>query len=34
MKKKTHVWIEGARHDLKNRDAEVGEIIANWIIAR
>jgi hypothetical protein len=34
MNKKTHVWIEGARHDLKNRDAEVGEIIANWIIAR
>ena len=33
MKKKTHVWIEGARHDLKNRDAEVGEIIANWITA-
>ena len=34
MNKKTHVWIEGARHDLKNRDAEVGEIIANWIIAQ
>jgi predicted alpha/beta-hydrolase family hydrolase len=33
MNKKTHVWIEGARHDLKNRDAEVGEIIANWITA-
>ncbi len=33
MKNKEHVWIEGARHDLKNRDAEVGEIIANWIAA-
>ena len=33
MNKKTHVWIKGARHDLKNRDAEVGEIIANWITA-
>ena len=33
MNKKAHVWIEGARHDLKNRDAEVGEIIANWITA-
>ena len=33
MNKKTYVWIEGARHDLKNRDAEVGEIIANWITA-
>ena len=33
MKNKKHVWIDGARHDLKNRDAEVGEIIANWITA-
>ena len=33
MNKKTHVWIKGARHDLKNRDTEVGEIIANWITA-
>ena len=33
MKKKTHVWIDGARHDLKNRDAEVGEIIASWVVA-
>ncbi len=32
MKNKKHVWIDGARHDLKNRDAEVGEIIANWIV--
>ncbi len=33
MKKKTHVWIEGARHDLKNRDAEVGQVIASWVTA-
>lgn len=31
MKNKKHVWIDGARHDLKNRDLEVGEIIAKWI---
>lgn len=33
MKNKTHAWIDGARHDLKNRDAEVGEIIADWVVA-
>ncbi len=32
MKNKKHVWIDSARHDLKNRDAEVGEIIANWVV--
>ena len=32
MKNKKHVWIDGARHDLKNRDSEVGEIIANWVV--
>ena len=32
MNNKKHVWIDGARHDLKNRDVEVGEIIANWIV--
>ena len=32
MNNKKHVWIDGARHDLKNRDAEVGEIIANWVV--
>ncbi|MFZ9884813.1 MAG: alpha/beta family hydrolase, partial [Ilumatobacteraceae bacterium] len=32
MKNKTHAWIDSARHDLKNRDAEVGEIIANWVV--
>ncbi len=31
MMNKKHVWIDGARHDLKNRDAEVGEIIARWV---
>lgn len=33
MKNKKHVWVDGARHDLKNRDAEVGEIIASWVVA-
>ena len=33
MKAKTHAWIDGARHDLKNRDAEVSEIIAGWVTA-
>ena len=33
MMNKKHVWIDGARHDLKNRDAEVGEIIASWVTA-
>ncbi len=28
----THKWIEGARHDLKNRDDEVAELVANWIM--
>ncbi|MFM8418406.1 MAG: alpha/beta family hydrolase, partial [Actinomycetota bacterium] len=28
MKNKTHAWLEGARHDLKDRDIEVGKIIA------
>lgn len=29
----THEWINGARHDLKNKDDEVAEIVANWITA-
>lgn len=29
----THKWIEGARHDLKNRDDEVAALVANWITA-
>jgi predicted alpha/beta-hydrolase family hydrolase len=27
----THSWIDGARHDLKNRESEVGELIARWV---
>jgi hypothetical protein len=27
----THSWIDGARHDLKNRESEVGELIASWV---
>jgi predicted alpha/beta-hydrolase family hydrolase len=26
-----HVWIEGARHDLKGKDAEIAEVVARWI---
>ena len=33
MNDKKHVWLDGARHDLKNRDIEVGEIIANWVVS-
>ena len=33
MKNKQHAWVDGARHDLKNRDAEVGEVIAGWVTA-
>ena len=29
----THKWIDGARHDLKNRDEEVAELVANWIVS-
>lgn len=29
----THEWMNGARHDLKNKDDEVAEIVANWIMA-
>ncbi|MBM3806307.1 MAG: dienelactone hydrolase family protein [Actinobacteria bacterium] len=32
MKNKQHAWLDGARHDLKNRDVAVGKIIADWII--
>ena len=27
----THSWIDGARHDLKNRESEVGKLIASWV---
>ena len=33
MNNKKHVWLDGARHDLKNRDIEVGEIIASWVVS-
>jgi hypothetical protein len=26
-----HVWIDGARHDLKGKDAEIAEVVARWI---
>ncbi len=29
----THKWIQDARHDLKNRDDEVAELVAHWIMA-
>ena len=29
--KVTHEFIEGARHDLKNRDDEVAELVTRWI---
>ena len=29
----THRWIQDARHDLKNRDDEVAELVAHWIMA-
>ena len=33
MNNKKHVWLDGARHDLKNRDIEVGELIASWVVS-
>ncbi|MGK2947823.1 MAG: alpha/beta hydrolase family protein [Acidimicrobiales bacterium] len=27
----THVWLEGARHDLRGRDQEIAEAIATWL---
>ncbi len=29
----THEWIQDARHELKNRDDEVAELVAHWIMA-
>lgn len=26
-----HVWLDGARHDLKGRDAEVAELVAHFV---
>jgi uncharacterized protein len=27
----THAWIDGGGHDLKGKDARVGEIVATWL---
>lgn len=32
MNDKKHAWIDGSRHDLKGHDAEVGEVIAAWVV--
>jgi predicted alpha/beta-hydrolase family hydrolase len=29
----THVWIEGGDHGLRRRDAEVAEVVAQWLAA-
>jgi uncharacterized protein len=29
----THEWIQDARHDLKNRDDEIAELVTHWIMA-
>ena len=29
--KVTHEWIEGARHDLKNKDEVVADLVAGWV---
>ncbi len=31
--KVSHEFIDGARHDLKNKDDAVAELVANWIMA-
>ena len=31
--KVSHEFIDGARHDLKNKDDAVAELVANWILA-
>ncbi len=27
----THVWLDGARHELKNKDAELAAIVDDWL---
>lgn len=27
----THVWIEGARHELKGADEQVADVVADWL---
>jgi predicted alpha/beta-hydrolase family hydrolase len=29
----THVWIDGARHDLRGKDAEVAATVKDWLTA-
>lgn len=29
----THIWIDGGRHDLKGKDAEVASIVTDWLAA-
>jgi len=29
----THVWLDGAGHDLKRRDAEIARIVRDWLDA-
>ena len=26
-----HVWIQGGRHELKGKDAEIAAVVAKWI---
>ena len=30
----THVWVEGADHGLRGRDAQVATIVRDWVLAR
>ncbi|HEX5367117.1 MAG TPA: alpha/beta family hydrolase [Acidimicrobiales bacterium] len=29
----THEWVDGARHDLRGRDAEVAAVVRDWLVA-
>lgn len=29
----THVWVDGARHELKGADEQVAEVVADWLAA-
>jgi predicted alpha/beta-hydrolase family hydrolase len=29
----THVWLDGARHDLRGKDASIAEAVAGWLSA-
>lgn len=30
----THVWLDGARHELKHKDAEIAAAVATWLSGR